>query len=67
MLPFRLQKETSKNVVDTTFNFFLFPFFLYFHKTVPEIRVRNDTTESHKEKRPVLMLIFSTVSQKSRD
>ena len=27
----------------------------------------NDTTESQKEKRPVLMLIFSTVSLKSRD
>ena len=27
----------------------------------------NDTTESQKEKRPALMLIFSTVSQKSRD
>ena len=26
----------------------------------------NDTTESQKEKRPVLMLIFSTVSKKSR-
>ena len=26
----------------------------------------NDATESQKEKRPVLMLIFSTVSQKSR-
>ena len=28
---------------------------------------RNDTTESQKEKKPVLMLIFTTVSQKSRD
>ena len=27
----------------------------------------NDTKESQKEKRPVLMLIFSTVSQKSFD
>ena len=27
----------------------------------------NDTTESKKEKKPALMLIFSTVSQKSRD
>ena len=27
----------------------------------------NDTTESQKEKRPDLMLIFSKVSQKSRD
>ena len=26
----------------------------------------NDTTESQKEKRPVFMLIFSTVSQKSQ-
>ena len=26
----------------------------------------NDTTESRKKKRPVLMLILSTVSQKSR-
>ena len=26
-----------------------------------------DTTESQKEKKPVLMLIFSKVSQKSRD
>ena len=26
----------------------------------------NDVTESHKEKRPVLMFIFSTVSQKSQ-
>ena len=27
----------------------------------------NDITENEKEKRPVLMLIFSTVSRKSRD
>ena len=27
---------------------------------------RNDTTESQKEKKAILMLIFSTVSQKSR-
>ena len=27
----------------------------------------NDKTESQKEKRPVLMLIFSTVSQKLRE
>ena len=27
----------------------------------------NDTTESQKEKRSVLMLIFSTVNQTSRD
>ena len=26
-----------------------------------------DTSESQKEKRPVLLLIFNTVSQKSRD
>ena len=27
----------------------------------------NDARESQKEKKPVLMLIFSTVSQKTRD
>ena len=27
----------------------------------------NNTTESQKEKKPVLMLIFSTVSQNSRE
>ena len=27
----------------------------------------DDATESQKEKRPILMLIFSTVSQKSQD
>ena len=30
-------------------------------------KLSNDTTESQKEKRSVLMLIFSTVSQKSGD
>ena len=45
------------------------PFFLVFRNTVMIYSNRNrsnDTTESQKEN-DVLMLIFSTVSQKSRD
>ena len=44
-------------------------FFLVFHNTVLIYNTRNrsnDTTKSHQE-RPNLMLLFSTVSQESRD
>ena len=45
-------------------------FFLNFHNTVMSYNTRNwsnGAKESQKEKSPVLMLIFSTVSQKSFD
>ena len=53
--------------------FLFFPYFilfLIFHNTViiyNIAEISDDTTESPKEKRPVLMLIFITVSQKSQD
>ena len=51
-------------------NFLVLNLFLFFPDTVMIYNTRNrsnDTTESQKEKTPVLMQIFSTVSQKSRE
>ena len=56
-------------IVLNLFLFFL-NFLKNFHNTVMICNARNrsnDARESQKEKKPVLMLIFSTVSQKTRD
>ena len=54
----------------TLFFFFSSIYKKYFHNTVMIYNAKNgsnEATESQKEKGPVLMLIFSTVSQKSGD
>ena len=56
-------------IVLNLFLFFL-DFLKFFHNEVMVYNTRNwsnDTTEGQKEKKTCLMLIFSTVSQKSRD